>query len=103
MGVVVDLRGERLLWLADFGAEEIGYLIELAAELKAAEEGGGGSRSWLAGRSRCCSRRDSTRVRCGFGVAAFDRGAYVTFVGWSGSRMGREETVRDTARVLGRV
>ncbi|MET0607540.1 MAG: ornithine carbamoyltransferase [Gaiellaceae bacterium] len=99
----MDLRGKHLLKLADFRPEEITYLIDLAAELKAAKQERREEQT-LAGKAiALIFEKDSTRTRCAFEVAAFDQGAHVTYLGPSGSHMGSKETVKDTARVLGRM
>jgi ornithine carbamoyltransferase len=103
MSTVVDLRGKHLLKLADFSPEEITYLIELAAELKAAKKEGREEQKLVGKEIALIFEKDSTRTRCAFEVAAFDQGAHVTFIGPSGSHMGHKETVKDTARVLGRM
>ena len=104
MATMTDLRGRHFLKLADFSPEEITYLIDLAAELKAAKKEGRGEQKVSSARtSRSSSRRAPTRTRCAFEVAAYDQGAHVTFIGPSGSHMGSKETVKDTARVLGRM
>ena len=98
-----NLRGRHFLTLADFSAEEITYLLDLAAELKAAKRDGR-EEQHLAGKEiALIFEKDSTRTRCAFEVAAYDQGAHVTFIGPSGSHMGHKETVKDTARVLGRM
>jgi ornithine carbamoyltransferase len=103
MSTVIDLHGRSFLTLADYSADEIRYLIDLAAELKAAKKEGREERK-LAGREiALIFEKDSTRTRCAFEVAAYDQGAHVTFIGPSGSHMGHKETVKDTARVLGRM
>jgi ornithine carbamoyltransferase len=103
VSTVTDLRGRHLLKLADFGPEEITYLIDLAAELKAAKQEGREEQR-LAGKAiALIFEKDSTRTRCAFEVAAYDQGAHVTFIGPSGSHMGSKESVKDTARVLGRM
>jgi ornithine carbamoyltransferase len=103
VSTVTDLRGRHLLKLADFSPEEITYLIDLAAELKAARQEGREEQG-LAGKAiALIFEKDSTRTRCAFEVAAYDQGAHVTFIGPSGSHMGSKETVKDTARVLGRM
>jgi len=100
---VIDLRGKHLLKLADFRPEEITYLIDLAAELKAAKQERREEQT-LAGKAiALIFEKDSTRTRCAFEVAAYDQGAHVTYLGPSGSHMGSKETVKDTARVLGRM
>jgi ornithine carbamoyltransferase len=100
---VIDLRGRHLLKLADFSSEEITYLIDLAAELKAAKSEGREARKLVGKAIALIFEKDSTRTRCAFEVAAYDQGAHVTFIGPSGSHLGRKETVKDTARVLGRM
>jgi ornithine carbamoyltransferase len=100
---VIDLRGKHLLKLADFSSEEITYLIDLAAELKAAKSEGREARTLVGKAIALIFEKDSTRTRCAFEVAAYDQGAHVTFIGPSGSHLGHKETVKDTARVLGRM
>src|SRR6476646_9664189 len=103
MRTAVDLRGRSFLTLGDYAAEEILYLLDLAAELKA-EKREGREAQRLAGKLiALIFEKDSTRTRCAFEVAAYDQGAHVTFIGPSGSHMGHKETVKDTARVLGRM
>lgn len=101
--VAAALHGRHFLTLYDYSADEIRYLIDLAAELKAAKREGREEQK-LAGREiALIFEKDSTRTRCAFEVAAYDQGAHVTFIGPSGSHMGHKETVKDTARVLGRM
>ena len=103
MSTVIDLHGKSLLRLADFSPEEITYLIDLAAELKAAKREGREEQKLVGKEIALIFEKDSTRTRCSFEVAAYDQGAHVTFIGPSGSHMGHKETVKDTARVLGRM
>ncbi len=103
MSTVIDLHGKHLLKLADFSPEEISYLIDLAAELKAAKREGTEEQKLVGKEIALIFEKDSTRTRCAFEVAAYDQGAHVTFIGPSGSHMGHKETVKDTARVLGRM
>ena len=103
MSTVVDMRGRHLMKLADYTPEEITYLIELAAELKAAKREGREEQKLVGKEIALIFEKDSTRTRCAFEVAAYDQGAHVTFIGPSGSHMGHKETVKDTARVLGRM
>ena len=103
MSTVVDLHGRHLLRLADYSPEEIRYLIDLAAELKAAKRDGREEQKLVGKEIALIFEKDSTRTRCAFEVAAYDQGAHVTFIGPSGSHMGHKETVKDTARVLGRM
>ena len=97
------LRGRHFLTLADFSADEITYLLDLAAELKAAKREGREERKLVGKNVALIFEKDSTRTRCAFEVAAYDQGAHVTFIGPSGSHIGHKETVKDTARVLGRM
>src|SRR3954466_1962060 len=103
MSTVVDLKGRSLLRLADFNADEIRYLIELARDLKAAKKEGREEQKLVGKEIALIFEKDSTRTRCAFEVAAYDQGAHVTFIGPGGSHMGHKETVKDTARVLGRM
>jgi len=89
--------------LADYSPEEIAYLLDLAAELKAAKREGREEQKLVGKEIALIFEKDSTRTRCAFEVAAYDQGANVTFIGPSGSHMGHKETVKDTARVLGRM
>jgi ornithine carbamoyltransferase len=103
MSTVIDLRGRHLMRLADYSPEEITYLIDLAAELKAAKREGREEQKLVGKEIALIFEKDSTRTRCAFEVAAYDQGAHVTFIGPSGSHMGHKETAKDTARVLGRM
>ena len=103
MATMIDLRGKHFLKLADFSPEEITYLLDLAAELKAAKKEGREEQKLIGKEIALIFEKDSTRTRCAFEVAAYDQGAHVTFIGPSGSHMGHKETVKDTARVLGRM
>ncbi len=96
----VNLRGKHFLTLKDFSSDEIRYLLDLSAELKAKKRSGiiGDT---LKGKNICLIfEKSSTRTRCAFEVAGFDEGANVTFL--SNSQMGKKETIEDTAKVLGR-
>jgi len=103
MATVTDLRGKHFLKLADFSPQEITYLLDLAAELKEAKKEGREEQKLVGREVALIFEKDSTRTRCAFEVAAYDQGAHVTFIGPSGSHMGHKETVKDTARVLGRM
>ena len=103
MKAAMDLRGRHLLRLADFTPEEITYLLDLSAELKAAKRDGREQQQLVNKSIALIFEKDSTRTRCAFEVAAYDQGAHVTFIGPSGSHIGHKETVKDTARVLGRM
>ena len=103
MSTVIDLHGRSFLTLADYTPDEIRYLLDLAAELKAAKREGREEQRLVGKEIALIFEKDSTRTRCAFEVAAFDQGAHVTFIGPSGSHMGHKETAKDTARVLGRM
>jgi ornithine carbamoyltransferase len=103
MSTVIDLHGRSFLTLADYSADEIRYLLDLAADLKAAKKEGREEQHLVGKEIALIFEKDSTRTRCAFEVAAFDQGAHVTFIGPSGSHMGHKETAKDTARVLGRM
>ena len=99
----VDLFGRSFLTLRDFSAAEIEALLDLAARLKLEKQRHREVRR-LAGRSiALIFEKDSTRTRIGFEVAAYDQGAHVTYFGPSGSHIGKKESIKDTARVLGRI
>ena len=100
---MVDLSKRSLLTLLDFSAEEIGYLLELAVRLKN-DKYTGRERKTLQGKNIVLLfEKDSTRTRCSFETAAYDQGARVTYLGPTGSQMGKKESLKDTARVLGRI
>ncbi|MBR1706705.1 MAG: ornithine carbamoyltransferase [Bacteroidales bacterium] len=98
-----NLSGRSFLKLLDFTPEEIRYLLTLAGELKRARRNGT-ERSSLTGRNiALIFEKTSTRTRCAFEVAAHDQGAHVTYLGPTGSQIGIKESMKDTARVLGRM
>ncbi len=98
-----NLKNRHFLTLRDFTPQEIAFLLKLSADLKAAKYAGT-EVPMLRGREiALIFEKDSTRTRVGFEVAAHDQGATVTYLGPSGNHMGHKETVKDTARVLGRV
>jgi ornithine carbamoyltransferase len=103
MKTAIDLRRRHFLTIADFSPAELTYLLDLSAELKAAKRERREERRLVGRNIALIFEKDSTRTRCAFEVAAFDQGAHVTFLGPSGSHMGHKETVKDTARVLGRM
>ncbi len=103
MSSVIDLHGRSLLTLADYTPDEIRFLIDLAAELKAAKKEGREEQKLVGKNIALIFEKDSTRTRCAFEVAAYDQGGHVTFIGPTGSHIGHKETVKDTARVLGRM
>lgn len=100
---MIDLKKRNLLTLLDFSADEITYMLDLAARLKA-DKYLGKEKKLLTGKNIVLLfEKDSTRTRCAFEVAAHDQGAQVTYLGPTGSQMGKKESVKDTARVLGRM
>jgi len=98
-----NLRNRHFLKLDDFTQQEIGFLLQLATELKAAKYAGTEVQHLKGKEIALIFEKDSTRTRSGFEVAAFDQGAQVTYIGPSGSHIGHKETMKDTARVLGRM
>jgi ornithine carbamoyltransferase len=103
MGYQYNLRNRHFLRLDDFTPQEIGFLLDLSAELKEAKYAGTEQRRLVGKNIALIFEKDSTRTRCAFEVAAFDQGARVTYLGPSGSHIGYKETIKDTARVLGRM
>jgi ornithine carbamoyltransferase len=98
-----NLRNRHFLKLEDFTGREILFLIDLARDLKRAKYGGY-ERPRLAGKNvALIFEKTSTRTRCAFEVAAYDQGAHVTYLGPTGSQIGHKESMKDTARVLGRM
>jgi ornithine carbamoyltransferase len=99
----INLHNRHFLKLLDFSPEEINCLLELAADLKKAKKTGN-EKQYLKGKNIVLIfEKASTRTRCAFEVAAFDQGANVTYLGPSGSQIGQKESMKDTARVLGRM
>ena len=98
----LNLHGRSFLKLHDFTPDEIRHLLRLAASLKAAKQAGTEQPRLHGKNIALIFEKDSTRTRSGFEVAAFDQGAHVTYIGPSGSHIGHKETMKDTARVLGR-
>ncbi len=91
------------LRLLDFTPAEINALLALAASLKSAKKNGEEVQHLKGKNIALIFEKDSTRTRCSFEVAAFDQGANVTYLGPSGSQIGHKESIKDTARVLGRM
>ncbi|MGW2590818.1 ornithine carbamoyltransferase [Streptomyces sp. NPDC001515] len=101
--MAIDLAGRHFLKELDFTAEEFRGLIGLAAELKAAKKAGTEVQHLRGRNIALIFEKTSTRTRCAFEVAAADQGASTTYLDPSGSQMGHKESVKDTARVLGRM
>ena len=98
-----NLRNRHFLTLMDFTPKEIQYLLDLSADLKKAKYGGYEQQKLKGKNIALIFEKDSTRTRCAFEVAAFDQGAHVTYLGPTGSQFGNKESVKDSARVLGRM
>ena len=98
-----NLRNRNFLKLLDFTPKEITFLIELAADLKKAKYAGIEQQTLKGKNIALIFEKSSTRTRCAFEVAALDQGAHVTYLGPSGTQIGAKETMKDTARVLGRM
>lgn len=98
-----DLKGRHFLTLLDFSSSEINHLLARATEFKKAKKQGS-EIQYLKGKNIVLIfEKDSTRTRCAFEVAAFDQGAQVTYLGPTGSQIGSKESIKDSARVLGRM
>ncbi|HBB93627.1 MAG TPA: ornithine carbamoyltransferase [Bacteroidales bacterium] len=98
-----NLRNRNFLKLLDFTPREISFLLDLSFDLKAAKYGGY-EKPRLKGKNiALIFEKASTRTRCAFEVAAYDQGASITYLGPSGSQIGQKESMKDTARVLGRL
>jgi len=98
-----NLKNRSFLTLRDYTPREIGFLLKLAADLKTAKYAGTEVARLQGKDIALIFEKDSTRTRVGFEVAAYDQGARVTYLGPSGSHIGHKESVKDTARVLGRI
>ena len=97
-----NLRNRSFLKELDFTSAELRFLLKLSAELKAAKYGGYEKQHLVDKSIALIFEKSSTRTRCAFEVAAFDQGARTTYLGPSGSQIGHKESMKDTARVLGR-
>jgi ornithine carbamoyltransferase len=98
-----NLRNRNFLKLLDFTPQEIRFLLELSADLKKAKYAGTEQQRLKGKNVVLLFAKDSTRTRCAFEVASFDQGAQITYLGPAGSQMGKKESMKDTARVLGRM
>jgi ornithine carbamoyltransferase len=98
-----NLRNKNFLKLLDLSPKEINFLLDLSMDLKKAKYAGTEQQMLKGKNIVLLFAKDSTRTRCAFEVAALDQGAHVTFLGPSGSQMGKKESMKDTARVLGRM
>ena len=99
----MNLKGRSFLKLLDFTPAEIEYLVNYAAALKAQKKAGIPHKLCAGKNIVLLFEKDSTRTRCAFEVAGFDLGMNVTYLGPTGSQMGKKESIADTAAVLGRM
>jgi len=99
----LHFQNRHFLKLLDFRPEEITYLLQLAADLKKAKYAGAEPQRLKGKNIALIFEKTSTRTRCAFEVAAYDLGARVTYLDPTGSQLGKKESIRDTARVLGRM
>ena len=97
-----NLRNRSFLKELDFTPDELRFLLKLSAELKAAKYGGYEQRRLEGKNIALIFEKTSTRTRTAFEVAAKDQGAHITYLEPSGSQIGHKESMKDTARVLGR-
>ncbi|WP_105900818.1 ornithine carbamoyltransferase [Vibrio gangliei] len=98
-----NLRNRHFLKLLDFTPKEIEFLLSLSRDLKRAKYAGCEKKTLVGKNIALIFEKSSTRTRCAFEVAAFDQGAQVSYLGPSGSQIGHKESMKDTARVLGRM
>ena len=98
-----NLKNRSYLKLLDFTPREIRYLLDLSRDLKRAKYAGNEEQRLVGKNIALIFEKTSTRTRCAFEVAAYDQGAHVTYLGPSGSQIGHKESMKDTARVLGRM
>ncbi|EOC3070285.1 ornithine carbamoyltransferase [Cronobacter malonaticus] len=101
--MTINLKNRNFLKLLDYTPAEIQYLIDLAMQLKADKKAGREKKTLVGKNIALIFEKTSTRTRCAFEVGAFDQGAQVTYLGPSGSQIGHKESMKDTARVLGRM
>ncbi|MBG0861228.1 MAG: ornithine carbamoyltransferase [Bacteroidales bacterium] len=99
----INLRNRHFLKLLDFTPVEIKYLLDLASDLKKAKHTGTEKQHLKGKNIALIFEKASTRTRCSFEVAAYDQGASVTYLGPSGTQIGQKESMKDTARILGRL
>ncbi len=97
------MKNKHFLKLLDYEPEEINLLLELSAKLKHAKQQASEKKNLTGKNIALIFEKSSTRTRCAFEVAAFDQGAKVSYLGPTGSQIGHKESIKDTARVLGRM
>jgi ornithine carbamoyltransferase len=98
-----NIRNRSFVKLLDFTPKEMRHLLDLSEDLKAAKYAGTEQKKLTGKNIALIFEKSSTRTRCAFEVAAKDQGAHVTYLGPTGSQMGQKESMKDTARVLGRM
>ena len=101
--MTINLKGRSFVKELDFTPQELSYLLDLSKQLKADKKAGREVQRLCAKNIALIFEKDSTRTRCAFEVAAYDQGAHTTYLGPTGSQIGTKETIKDTARVLGRM
>lgn len=99
----IHLKNRSFLTLLDYTPAEINYLLDLSAQVKREKKAGNEPRRLEGKNVALIFEKDSTRTRAAFEVAAYDLGMHATYLGPTGSQMGKKETAKDTARVLGRM
>ena len=97
------LKNRHFLKLMDFSSDEIQDLIDFSIELKEANKSSNEKQMLISKNIALIFEKSSTRTRCAFEVAAYDQGAHVTYLGPTGTQIGNKESIKDTARVLGRL
>lgn len=98
-----NLKNRNFVKLLDFTTQEINFFLQLSKDLKKAKYAGTEQQRLKGKNIALIFEKDSTRTRCAFEVAALDQGAHVSYIGPSGSQIGKKESMKDTARVLGRM
>ena len=98
-----NLKNRNFITLLDYSPKEIEFLLKLSVDLKTAKYGGYEKKTLKGKNIALIFEKSSTRTRCAFETAAYDQGANVTYLGPSGSQIGKKESMKDTARVLGRM
>lgn len=101
--MIKNLKNRNFVKLLDFTPQEIKFLLDLSTDLKRAKYAGNEQQRLKDKNIALIFEKSSTRTRCAFEVAAYDQGAHVTYLGPSGSQIGHKESMKDTARVLGRM
>jgi ornithine carbamoyltransferase len=101
--MAINLKNRHFLKLLDFTPKEIQFLLELSLDLKKAKYSGTEQPRLMGKNIALIFEKSSTRTRAAFEVAAYDQGAHVTYLGSTGSQLGTKESMKDTARVLGRM